>query len=66
MTDNGKLPDAKIVLTHDGNWNHVVMMVLDYLCLSIHSLKILPVGVSTSELIKEITLMNGVKVDSGK
>ena len=34
----------KIALTHDRNWSHFAMMVMDCLCLSIRSFKFIPVG----------------------
>ena len=37
-------PDAKTASSQDWNRSHVVMMVMDYLCLSIHFFKSIPVG----------------------
>ena len=44
IDDNFSYQMPKIALTHDRNWSHVVMMVMVYLCLSVHSFKSIPVG----------------------
>ena len=42
--DNFRNQMPKISLTHDRNWSRVAMMVMDCLCLFIHSFKFIPVG----------------------
>ena len=60
VDDNFRYQMPKIVLSHDRNWSHVAMMIMDCLCLSIHSFKFIPV------MIKENPFMNDFTVDGGK